>query len=167
MTLELHLQLRNGVLGTALPAGGARLDDELGEEVAERVALLPSSAAVHLRVHLASGPAHDDIPGLIRNHFANRRERAEFRLRRAVRAGRLSLVLGTLVLLIALALAQVAGRVTTGGLATILREGLTIVGWVALWRPLDLLLFERWVVRRDIALYRRLESMEITVAAAG
>jgi len=70
------------------------------------------------------------------------------------------------VLLATLALAETVSRMTTGGLGAILQEGLTIVGWVALWRPLDLLLFERWALRRDIALYRRLEQMEVEVVGA-
>jgi len=164
VTLALQLRLQDGVLGTVSPAGGARLDADVAEELVERVAVLPLSTAVRLRVHVTPQESvHDDIPAVIRQHYAKLRERAGYRLRRTVRAGRFSLVIGILVLLAALALAETVGRLTSGGVGVVLEEGLTIVGWVALWRPLDLLLFERWALRRDIAVYRRLEQMEITV----
>jgi hypothetical protein len=146
VTVEWHLHHRDGVFAVAPPPGDARLDDAAGEELAQRVRRLPPSAAVCLRVHLTpGGPARDDLP--------------------PVRAGHFSLALGALVLLVALTLAEAVGRLTSGGVGAVLIEGLTIVGWVALWRPLGLLLFERWAARREVALYRRLERMEIVVVA--
>ncbi|HMG18109.1 MAG TPA: hypothetical protein VK573_05245 [Gemmatimonadales bacterium] len=167
VTLALHLHLHGGVLGTASPAGDVRLDADAAEELVERIAVLARGTAVRLRVQVtAHDTVPDQIPAIVRHHYAKLRERAEYRLRRAVRAGRFSLIVGTAVLLATLALAETVSRMTTGGLGAILQEGLTIVGWVALWRPLDLLLFERWALRRDIALYRRLEQMEVEVVGA-
>lgn len=165
VTLPLHLQLRDhGVLGTLSPAGDARLDDDVAEELVERLAVQPQSAPVRLQVHVPPQlPNRGQIPAIIRQHYASLRERAEYRLKRTLRAGRLSLAVGILVLLVALGLAEAVSLLTTGGLAIVAEQGLTIVGWVALWRPLDLLLFERWVLRRDIALYKRMEQMEIEV----
>ena len=167
VTLALHLHLHGGVLGTASPAGDVRLDADAAEELVERIAVLPRGTAVRLRVQVTAHEAvPDQIPAIVRHHYATLRERAEYRLRRAVRAGRFSLIVGTAVLLAALALAETAGQLASGGFGVVLGEGLTIVGWVALWRPLDLLLFERWALRRDIALYRRLEAMDMEVVGA-
>jgi hypothetical protein len=167
VTLALHLHLHGGVLGTASPAGDVRLDADAAEELVERIAVLPRGTAVRLRVEVTAHEAvPDQIPAIVRHHYATLRERAEYRLRRAVRAGRFSLFVGVVVLLVALALAETADRMVSGGLGVVLREGLTIVGWVAVWRPLDLLLFERWALRRDVALYRRLEEMEVEVVTA-
>jgi hypothetical protein len=160
--LELQLELRDGVLGISSPAGGVRLDDDVAEGLLERVAVLPRSAPVRLRVALISADVERQrIPAVIHHHYAVLRERAEYRLERAMRAGRVSLIVGTVVLLAALGLAEALSRMTSGSLSSVAQEGLTIVGWVALWRPLDLLLFERLALRREIALYRRLEQMEI------
>lgn len=163
VTLEVQLQRQHGLIA-ARPPGGARLEDGVCEDLTEQVASVPRAAAVRLRVYLApDGSPTGDVADLIRHHFARLRERAEYRLRRVVHEGRVSLVIGALILLLGLTLSEAVGRLFSGGVSTVIQEGLTIVGWVALWRPLDLLLFERWVVRRDIALYRRMERMEITV----
>jgi hypothetical protein len=167
VTLALHLHLHGGELGTASPAGDVRLDADAAEELVERIAVLPRGTAIRLRVQVTAHEAvPDQIPAVVRHHYATLRERAEYRRRRTLRAGRFSLIVGTAVLLAALALSEAVSRMTTGGLATILEEGLTIVGWVALWRPLDLLLFERWGLRREITLYQRLEEMEVEVVRA-
>lgn len=167
VTVVLQLDLQDGVLGLGLHASSVRLDDTALHELAERVERLPASAPVLLEVHVQPGVTRQDIPQVTRRLFATLRERAEYRLKETVRAGRLNLVVGTVVLIIALGMAELIRRMTSGGggVAAVVEEGLTIVGWIALWRPLDLLLFERWALRRDIARYRRLEQLQTTVVA--
>lgn len=45
-------------------------------------------------------------------------------------------------------------------------EGFIIAGWVALWYPLDVLLYQHWPVNRDRRIYRAIESMEMEFVAA-
>ena len=40
-------------------------------------------------------------------------------------------------------------------------EGLVIAGWVALWYPLDVLLYQRWPLARERRLYESLREMRI------
>jgi hypothetical protein len=40
-------------------------------------------------------------------------------------------------------------------------EGLVIAGWVALWYPLDVLLYQRWPLARERRLYEHLRDMRI------
>lgn len=44
-----------------------------------------------------------------------------------------------------------------------IQEGLTIAGRVALPRPVEFLLYDPWVLRRDIALYRLLGNADVSV----
>ena len=43
----------------------------------------------------------------------------------------------------------------------LLHEGLLIVGWVAMWRPLEILLYDWWPLMRDAQLYERIASMPV------
>jgi hypothetical protein len=43
-------------------------------------------------------------------------------------------------------------------------EGLIIVGWVALWYPAEILLYEWWFHNRDKKVYARMKTIEIQVA---
>jgi len=52
---------------------------------------------------------------------------------------------------------HVEGRALVQGLG----EGLLILGWVAMWRPVEILLFEHWERHLDHALLERLGSIPI------
>ena len=48
------------------------------------------------------------------------------------------------MLVVFLTLAELTLSLPAGPLRGILREGLTITGWVAMWRPLEVLLYDWW-----------------------
>jgi len=41
------------------------------------------------------------------------------------------------------------------------REGLTIAGWVAMWRPLQIYLYEWWPLRDERRILERLGRMRV------
>jgi hypothetical protein len=53
-----------------------------------------------------------------------------------------------------------------GILARFLDEGLIIAGWVALWYPLDALLYQHWPLKRERRLYQSLRDMELKLEFA-
>jgi hypothetical protein len=48
-------------------------------------------------------------------------------------------------------------------LPIILREGLIIGGWVAMWRPMEIFLYEWWPLLRKGRLYQKLSRMHVEV----
>jgi hypothetical protein len=48
-----------------------------------------------------------------------------------------------------------------------LEEGLVIAGWVALWYPLDALLYQRWPLKRERHLNEQLRRMDLRIEFAG
>lgn len=46
---------------------------------------------------------------------------------------------------------------------TVAREGLTIIGWVAMWKPLDIYLYRWWPMLGLRRLYQRLSIMPVEV----
>jgi hypothetical protein len=53
-----------------------------------------------------------------------------------------------------------------GILARFLDEGLIIAGWVALWYPLDALLYQHWPLKRERRLYESLRETELKLEFA-
>ncbi|MFC1595759.1 hypothetical protein ACFL4D_00545 [Candidatus Margulisiibacteriota bacterium] len=45
----------------------------------------------------------------------------------------------------------------------ILREGLFIIGWVSMWRPIEIILYEWWPYWREIKLNKKILSMEVII----
>lgn len=94
------------------------------------------------------------IGGAIRAHFEHEREQVGRRLRQQRRFGRVALLLGLGLLIALLTLAELVNELVTGHVRQVLREGLVITGWVAMWRPLEVLLYDWWPLaqrRRQIA----------------
>ena len=51
--------------------------------------------------------------------------------------------------------------------ARFLDEGLIIAGWVALWYPLDALLYQHWPLKRERRLYEQLRVMDLKFEFVG
>jgi hypothetical protein len=71
-------------------------------------------------------------------------------LQQLFRVGRTSLLIGLLCLRISIAIGNLAAR-TLGEstLGSVLRESLLIGGWVAMWRPLEIFLYDGWPIRDE------------------
>lgn len=83
------------------------------------------------------------------------------------RDGLRALVKGLAFVLVCMAISAVAGKLTilpemVRGLVS---EGFVIAGWVALWVPMELLLYDWWPVTRDRKLYRLIAEMQYTIEA--
>ena len=90
--------------------------------------------------------APDVIVEAVRGHFIYERQQIERRLREHVRRGQMILGVGITVLVVFLTLAESTVSLPPGPLREILREGLVITGWVAMWRPLEVLLYDWWPI---------------------
>ena len=86
------------------------------------------------------------------------------RLRELLRVGRTSLAIGLVVLASAVALGNFFGHVLKGSsVGDILRETLVIGGWVSMWRPLEIFLYDWWPIRNEARLSDRLAAMPVRI----
>jgi hypothetical protein len=98
----------------------------------------------------------------VRHYFAYRATISRFELRQLLKRGRMSLLIGVTFLSACLLLSELVARyVPRGAFLAIPREGLTIGGWVALWRPMEIYLYDWWPIRRRARLLDRLARMEV------
>jgi len=97
----------------------------------------------------------------IRHYFAYRAGVSRRELQELLREGRVALAIG---------LAFLAGMLALRGLLPLepgwlswIREGLTISGWVALWKPIDIHLYRWWPLRAQARLQDRVAACPIEV----
>jgi len=124
----------------------------------------PKDHELELTIHLATSPTPDRAAGLeeaVHHYFSVRAQMTQHELQQLLRRGRLSLMIGLAFLVVCLFLGEFAGRVGSETGANIVREGLTIIGWVAMWRPLDIYLYDWWPVRDERQLLARLTRMHV------
>src|SRR4051812_1245634 len=89
------------------------------------------------------------------------------RLRELFRVGRKSLVIGLIALAAAIALGDFLASLMKGSrIGEIIRESLTIGGWVSMWRPLEVFLYDWWPIRNEARLGERLAAMPVRIRYA-
>lgn len=103
------------------------------------------------------------IVDAIRAHFAYELERLRRRMHEHVREGQIALLVGLAVLVVFLTLAELTVTLPAGHVRQILREGLVITAWVAMWRPLELVLYDWWPLVRKRSLFGRILASEIAI----
>jgi hypothetical protein len=100
----------------------------------------------------------------VRTFFGHRADSSRKRLRQVLRDGRVSLSIGLIFLAAAIGVGSVLANSFLGRASgALLREGLLIGGWVAMWRPLEIFLYDWWPIRAEAALFDRLSAMPVRI----
>jgi len=127
----------------------------------------PLCLIIHLPADQLPQSAAPDLGEAIHHYFAYREEHERRRLRLLLRDGRIALATGLAFLFVCVLLRELALTYGHGhGTATdILGEGLLIIGWVAMWRPLEIFLYEWVPLRRRCRVLAKLSTMPVVVQA--
>lgn len=144
------------------------LNAEVIDYIVDWALELPADAPLHLLVTLRGKavPAHD--AELIRNAVQTSFERSALakqrELRKLLKEGRISLVIGIVFLAAAVFISDyLGGLISNENYAWLVQESVVIGGWVALWHPINIFLYEWWPIRADRRLFRRLGQMSVDV----
>lgn len=144
------------------------LDVSVEEFIVDWAREAPGNAPLELLVHVSrADPQENDVTlagDPIHAFFRNRAERTRFRLRALLRNGRTSLTIGIAFLAVVIAIGDLVAWLMHGNrLGEIIAESVMIGGWVAMWRPLEIFLYDWWPLRAEARLYDRLASVPVTL----
>jgi hypothetical protein len=141
------------------------LDHDAEEFIVSWARELPGHRPLHLIVHverpLAPGKDATAVAEAIRHYFAYRTSIARLELRQLFIQGRMSLLIGISFLTGCLLLSRLIGPHGGEAAWTVASEGLTIIGWVAMWRPLEIYLYDWWPLWRRVGLLKRLCHIKV------
>jgi hypothetical protein len=141
------------------------LDHDAEEFIVGWARELPRRRPLHLVLHLEKplpeGRDRASVADAIHHYFTYRATITRLELRQLFKQGQMSLLIGTAFLTGCLLLSRLIAPSDTGAAGSIAREGLTIGGWVAMWRPMQIYLYDWWPLWRLGALQRRLGGMKI------
>jgi hypothetical protein len=127
-----------------------------GREIPART---PPTLVIHVDDPVPADEAGAATTG-IHAFFASQAFAHSRKLRQILRVGRISLLIG----LVVLGLSMVGGealRAMDSPLAIAVGSTLEIGGWVAMWRPFEIFLYEWWPLLADIRLFHRLAAMDV------
>jgi hypothetical protein len=156
------------------------LDDDAEEFIVSWAQEYSPDTALRLRIYVDQWPVpeRNDKDGkeedpkemvktAVHNHFAHRAQLTHHELTRLLKQGRTSLLIGAAFLSTCLGSSQAFLGHEQGTWAEIVRESLTIAGWVAMWRPMQIYLYDWWPVRRRERVFAKLSRMPVELLLRG
>ena len=97
----------------------------------------------------------------VHSHFRYLHTQLTRRQTRRIRSGRIALTFGLMVMMACQAIRVLLNEWSEHAFAQGIGEGLLVLGWVALWRPAELLIFERRETRLERDLLLRLSTIPV------
>lgn len=154
LALVVHLGAPRPGRWTGAPAGGG------GE---------PGSGTSLQETHQSAAAGDAALLGeAVREYFRGEAAGRRRDLAQLFRAGRISLGIGLAFMAGTVAAAEILdGLIAQYSWAGLVKESLVIGGWVALWRPMEIFLYDWWPIRAQARLYDRLGAIQVSLRAAG
>jgi hypothetical protein len=126
----------------------------------------PIRTPLKLVVHLGQPPDKDtpqgDVAESIHHYFAYRADLNQREFHKLMREGWTSLFIGLAFLAVCMTIAQTVTSYL-GRWNPVMKEGLTIIGWVAMWYPLEIYLYRWWPIRHLGRIYRKLSEIPVEI----
>jgi hypothetical protein len=139
------------------------LDQDAEEYIvgwAEEIAISrPLKLLIHLPRDQLASIEQPVLERAICNYFAYQQRQCHRRLRLLFRDGRIAFLVGVAFLFTCIFIRQLANSFGPGATSDIVAEGMLIAGWVAMWRPLQIFLYDWWPLRRRGRVFGKLSTM--------
>jgi len=104
------------------------------------------------------------IRDAVRAYFHYESMLAKARLRKRLRTARVFSLIGLVTLVACLSLAQTIETLELApGITNIASVSLVIIGWVAMWHPIEALLYDWWPIREQRQYFDKIASLDVDV----
>jgi hypothetical protein len=127
---------------------------------------LPGHEPLRIVVNLPGTERHDpaDIADKITSHFRSAAEEETREIRELFRFGRKALLIGVLTLSACLFLAWLCyEKLPQRPITRLMQESFVILGWVSMWRPIEIFLYDWLPHVRRLRLFDRLSNALVVV----
>ena len=168
-TIKLHLRALSQLLQLdPSPFRESALTPEADNYILSKAKQIPRHQPIRIVIELPSSASRlesiPDVSGAITNHFRGCAEAESEHLRELFRYGRKALLIGFVTLSACLFLAwHVSYNLPTRPLTRLMQESFVILGWVSMWRPIEIFLYEWLPFARRRNLFRRLSRAAVKV----
>lgn len=129
----------------------------------------PQDSHFRIIVHIEQMTPEDPtelVERAIQNHFEYKAILARRNLNLLLVEGRTSMLIGLGFLGLCLLGADLLSVFSNNTFLKILKESLLIGGWVAMWRPMQMVLYDWWPIVRRIKIYQNLSHAIVQVKPA-
>jgi len=139
------------------------LDPDLAEYLFDAGEDLADEKSIRIVVWLDTPCRPGEIEAAMHVHFEDLIARNKRARRRRRRIGQITLSLAIVLVVGLIALAQLVGKAVPGSVGEGLKEGLVISSWVAMWRPIETLIYDWLPAQRERSVARKLLAATIVI----
>ncbi|MGC8517009.1 MAG: hypothetical protein ACP5P4_00585 [Steroidobacteraceae bacterium] len=148
----------------ASPFWDRDLDVDAADFIEEEFRQNRAAAQWHLHVHASEGAdLAADLQPALEHYYTRMAHSTALRLREQLRLGEFALLGGLVIFLLSMSARGILSSVASHALSRLLDEGLIILAWLALWRPVETLVYGWVPLYRQRRLYQRLAAIRVTV----
>lgn len=123
----------------------------------------PLKIVLHIEERETEKVGKELIRGAIYSYMSYRLDLQKSELKKFIKRIPMYLTIGLVLLGTCLGVSQNLPVSDTPGLMSILREGLVIFGWVSIWKPIELVLFDWYPIFEELRFSKKLLETEIDV----
>ena len=148
------------------PLNERSLDQEVADWIEEWAEDLDHENPVEVEIFVADDRLNgreEAVAHGLHSHFEYRQWQTGRQLRKLLREGRVSLVIGLAALAGFNAVSRLIGA-SNNPVIEVVHDGLSVLGWVSMWKPLQILLYDWWPIRHERRACQRLAEATITFA---
>jgi len=143
------------------------LDPDAEEYIYNAVDEFPLKKPLEIMIHLPSAEVsaenEDSLKKAIKNHFSYKKLLTEIELRRLLYQGRRNLIIALVFLFLCLLTIRLLSTIEESVIKTLFSEGLLIIGWVAMWNPIDIFLYGWWPIVHKRNVYQKIIDMDVSI----
>jgi hypothetical protein len=122
---------------------------------------------VSLMIHVENLPEGQnpkaEVERAVHNYFAYRAKLNRREFKHMMKQGRMSLLIGLTFLATCLLMGNLITGWVDAPLSSLLREAFLIAGWVAMWRPMQIYLYDWWPLRRRGQIFEKMSRMAVAL----
>ncbi len=146
------------------------LDDDFVEYVVSSAREFSLSSPLKLVIHVVEKELGEFSREMIRDsiygYFVYKVDLQRSELKSFIKRAQIFLLIGLVTLGLCIGVAQNISVPSPPGALGILREGVVIFGWVSIWKPIELVLFDWYPLYEKLRFYKKLIGTEIEVRFA-
>lgn len=167
--IELHLKQAGQLFDLRDPAPFREkdIDEDAAAYILHAVEEFKSDTPMQLVIYLSESTeskiAEKDIIDAIHNHFSYESHLVWRKIKRLLKEGQISFLIALVFLGICMLIAHFIIASYPSLLAKIISEGFIIIGWVAMWRPIDLFLYGWWPKLNHEQLLKKISEIPIKI----
>lgn len=143
------------------------LDEKFIEYIITAVQEFPISTPLKIVIYIEENISNqftiNSIKEAIQSYLEYQKDLQKRNLKNFIKKSQVFFIFGLAILFLCISITQSLPPNSPLGFIRILREGMIIFGWVSMWKPIELVLFDWYPIYEKVRLYKKILNTEFDI----